>query len=105
MPFISYGQFTNLLSRKEGAESLKRQQRNSLQLSGVTPPPWVFHTGRTLAAMRFVEAWPVTDAGGPLATLLRAGVKRSSAFAQYLRESQVEASAVSSLIIDHSDSE
>ena len=56
-------------------------------------------------AIRRGMAWDIIDAGGSLAVLLRAGDWRSAAYVQYLREHQVEESAASQLLIDHSDSE
>ena len=50
-------------------------------------------------------AQDIIDAGGSLATLLRAGEWRSNAFAVYLRDHQVEERAISELVIQHSDSE
>jgi len=47
----------------------------------------------------------IVDAGGTLATLLRAGEWRSAAFTAYLREHHAEEGAVANLVIDHSDSE
>ena len=47
----------------------------------------------------------IVDAGGSLATLLLAGEWRSAAFAAYLREHHAEVSAVSELVINHSDSQ
>ena len=47
----------------------------------------------------------IVDAGGSLASLLRAGDWKSAAFLRYLRENQTEEKAVTDLIIDHSDSE
>jgi len=50
-------------------------------------------------------AQDILKAGGSLATLLRAGQWRSSAFRVYLQESAVDEAAVARLIIDHSDDE
>ena len=47
----------------------------------------------------------ILDSRGNLATLLHAGDWRSSAFAAYLRQNQLEERAVTDLLIDHSDSE
>lgn len=56
-------------------------------------------------ALRRGMARDIVDAGGSLATLLRAGEWRSGAFAAYLRDHQVEDCAVAQLLVDHSDSE
>ena len=56
-------------------------------------------------ALRRGMARDIVDAGGNLATLLRAGDWRSAAFVAYLREHHAEESAISQLVIDHSDSE
>ena len=50
-------------------------------------------------------AQDLVNAGGSLATLLRAGQWKSSAFRVYLSEQSVDELAVSKLIIDHSDDE
>ena len=56
-------------------------------------------------ALRRGVARDIVSAGGSLATLLRAGDWRSTAFAAYLGENQVEDQAVANLVIDHSDSD
>ena len=56
-------------------------------------------------ALRRGMAQDIVDSGGTLATLLRAGDWKSSAFVQYLRDAQVEDCAVAGLIINHSDAE
>ena len=56
-------------------------------------------------ALRRGMARDIVDAGGSLATLMRAGDWKSAAYAQYLRENQIEDKAVADLLIDHSDSE
>ena len=50
-------------------------------------------------------AQDIIDAGGSLATLLRAGEWRSSAFLKYLRDCQPEEAAISQVVINLSDSE
>ena len=47
----------------------------------------------------------IIDAGGSLATLLRAGDWKSASYIKYLREGQVEERAAADLLIEHSDSE
>ena len=56
-------------------------------------------------ALRRGMARDIVDAGGSLATLLRAGQWKSAAFVAYLRENQAQEVAITQLIIDHSDSE
>ena len=56
-------------------------------------------------ALRRGMARDVLDAGGSLATLMRAGDWRSAAYVQYLRDNQVEECAAAQLLIDHSDSD
>ena len=56
-------------------------------------------------ALRRGIARDIIDAGGSLATLLRAGDWRSGAFAAYLRENQAQDVAVSNVVIDHLESE
>ena len=55
--------------------------------------------------MRRGMARDIVDAGGSLATLLRAGEWRSAAFIAYLRETQAQDNVIANLMIDHSDSE
>ena len=50
-------------------------------------------------------AQDLVNAGGSLATLLRVGQWKSSAFCMYLSEHSVDELAISKLIIDHSDDE
>ena len=56
-------------------------------------------------ALRRGMARDIIDAGGSLATLLRAGDWRNASFITYLRESQIEERTAADLIIEHSDSE
>ena len=54
-------------------------------------------------ALRRGMARDIVDAGGSLATLLRAGDGRSASYIRYLREHQIEECAATQLLIDHSD--
>ena len=56
-------------------------------------------------AFRRGMAQDIIDGGGSLATLLRAGEWRSSAFLKYLRDCQPEEAAVAQVVINLSDSE
>ena len=56
-------------------------------------------------ALRRGMARDILDAGGSLAALLKAGDWKSAAYVVYLRENQAEESAISRLVVDHSDSE
>ena len=67
--------------------------------------------GLTGAALLGSHAWrrgmaqDIVNAGGSLATLLRAGQWRSSAFRVYLQQQALDEDAVAKLVIDHSDDE
>ena len=56
-------------------------------------------------ALRRGMARDIVQAGGSLATLLRAGQWRSRAFMVYLQEQTLDEEAVTRLLIDHSDDE
>ena len=56
-------------------------------------------------ALHLGIARDILDVGGSLAAFLRAGAWSSEAFAEYLREHQIEECSISRLVIDHADSE